>query len=123
MTDQRCPTCASEEVYSLMNTLHCKRCGNIWKEGDCPAFFSDGCRPAINPSLVRKKTEKIETRMEARLDEYLARSRGKFCFDTLSWKIGDISLAIFRRYLKHCVKNGTLVESRDGYGRTWYSRP
>jgi uncharacterized Zn ribbon protein len=28
----RCPVCSSEKVYSLLNTMHCKRCGNIWKE-------------------------------------------------------------------------------------------
>jgi hypothetical protein len=72
---------------------------------------------------VKKRTEKLETRMEARLDEYLKRYRGKFCMDKISWKIGDISLAIFRRYLKHCVRNRTLIESKDGYGRIWYSRP
>jgi hypothetical protein len=110
-------------VYSLMNTRHCKRCGNIWTEGNCPVFFPQDCRSTSNPALVRKKTEKIETRMETRLEEYLRRYRGKFCMETISWKIGDITIAIFRRYLKHCVKNGTLVESRDGYGRIWYSRP
>ena len=28
----RCPVCGSKNVYSLLNTLHCKRCKNIWKE-------------------------------------------------------------------------------------------
>jgi uncharacterized protein (DUF983 family) len=33
MTSQiRCPVCASGKIYSLLNTLHCKQCGNIWKE-------------------------------------------------------------------------------------------
>ena len=27
-----CPICSSKNVYSLMNSLRCKRCGNIWKE-------------------------------------------------------------------------------------------
>jgi hypothetical protein len=32
-------------------------------------------------------------------------------------------MAMFRRYLKKCVKNRTLVENKDQYGILWYSRP
>lgn len=31
-TQLRCPVCGSEKVYSLLNTLHCKRCKSLWKE-------------------------------------------------------------------------------------------
>lgn len=31
-TQLHCPVCSSEKIYSLLNTFHCKRCGNIWKE-------------------------------------------------------------------------------------------
>jgi len=37
--------------------------------------------------------------------------------------IGDIQMAMFRRYLKKCVKNRTLVEKKDRYGILWFSRP
>jgi hypothetical protein len=37
--------------------------------------------------------------------------------------IGDIHMAMFRRYVKKCVINRTLVEKKDRYGILWYSRP
>jgi len=117
-----CPVCSSEMVYPLLNTLRCKRCKHIWKVGEeDPA----PCRcPDLDPSLrIRKKTEPLETRLEKKLDECLLRCSGKFCLTTMSWQAGDISQELFRRYVKQCVKNRTLAETKDGYGRTWYSRP
>ncbi|MEI7857954.1 MAG: hypothetical protein WCH85_10690 [Methanomicrobiales archaeon] len=60
--------------------------------------------------------------MEKRLEEILTRSGGKFCLTTMPWKAGDISLELFRRYLERCIKDRTLAETKDHYGRTWYSR-
>ncbi|MDD1693470.1 MAG: hypothetical protein LUQ71_01980 [Methanoregula sp.] len=116
-----CPFCSSDKVYRLLNTLRCKRCKNIWKEEvpDQPAAWVS----ADTSLRIRKKTEPLETRMERKLDEYLTRSGGKFCTTTMSWQAGDISRELFRRYLKRCVKNRTLEEKKDRYGRTWYMRP
>jgi hypothetical protein len=61
--------------------------------------------------------------MEKRLELYLARSSGKICLATITWQAGDITLELFSRYLKQCVKNRTLSEERDRYGRIWYLRP
>ena len=116
-----CPVCSSDEVYILLNTLHCKRCKNIWKEGEGPD------QPAsigfLDTSLkIRKHTEPLETRMEKKLNEYLTRSGGKFCLTTMTWQAGDISQEMFRIYLKRCVKNRALTETKDQYGRIWYFR-
>lgn len=123
-TQLRCPFCSSEKVYCLLNTLHCKRCKNMWK-GDTknPDFDTGGYANHINNKALRitKKTDTLETRMEKRLQEYLSRSHGEFCLDAIAWKAGDISKEMFRRYLKSCVKNKVLAEKKDRYGRTWYS--
>lgn len=121
-----CPICSSKNVYSLMNSLRCKRCGNIWKEEkkNSSNFVNGEFESRINHQVWSiTKTEKIELKMEKKLDEYLKKFNGKFCLDKMTEKIGDISLAVFRRYLKNCVKNRTLVEKKDGYGILWYSRP
>ncbi len=73
--------------------------------------------------IIKKKTENLETKMEMKLNEYLKKFNGKFCMDRITWKIGDITIAMFRRYLKNCVKNKSLVEKKDRYGIIWYSRP
>jgi hypothetical protein len=115
-----CPVCSSDRVYCLLDTLHCKRCKNIWKEGEGPdrsAYGSPGTSRGI-----RTRTEPLETRLEKRLDHYLGRSGGKFCSTGMTWQAGDISQELFGRYLKRCVKNRTLTESKDRYGRTWYLR-
>jgi hypothetical protein len=116
-----CPFCGSDDVYSLLNTLRCKRCKGIWKEGDeRPAA---GCTPAPdNPLMVRKRTEPLEARLAKRLDVCLARSGGRFCLETLSWQAGEISRELFRRYVRQCVKERTLAEEKDRYGRIWYGR-
>jgi response regulator of citrate/malate metabolism len=122
----RCPVCSSENVYSLLNTLHCKRCGNMWKEEKESTNNFDNSRAALpinNPAWTIKKRENLETRMEKKLNEYLKKFNGKFSTDKITWKIGDITMTMFRRYLKICVKNKTLVETKDSYGRIWYSRP
>jgi hypothetical protein len=120
----RCPFCSSEKVYCLLNTLHCKRCKNMWK-GDTknPDFDVSGYANQINNQALRipKKTDTLETRMEKRLNEYLNKIHGKFCMDTSTWKSGDISKEVFMRYLKICVNNKVLAEEKDRYGRTWYS--
>ncbi|MDO9034123.1 MAG: hypothetical protein Q7U51_02845 [Methanoregula sp.] len=121
---QCCPVCSSDEVYSLLNTLHCKRCKNIWKEGKGPDTSSACGSPLPDNSLiVRKRIDPLETRLEKKLNICLTRSGGKFCLTTMTWQAGDISQELFRRYLKRCVKNRALAETKDRYGRTWYSRP
>jgi hypothetical protein len=109
-------------VYSLLNTLRCKRCKGIWKEGDDrPAA---GCSPAPdNPLMVRKQTEPLEARLAKRLDECLARSGGRFCPAATSWQAGEISPEVFRSYVRQCVKDRSLAEEKDSSGRTWYRRP
>jgi len=125
-TQLPCPVCCSDEVYSLLDTLHCKRCGNIWKEEKNSGRNFDTCgfkeTPPIQVRLI-KTTDDVETRMEKKLDEYLKKFKGRFSIQKITWNIGEIQMAIFRRYLKKCVKNRTLVEKKDGYGIIWYSRP
>ena len=116
-----CPVCSSDKVYYLLDTLHCKRCKNIWKEGEGPDR-SAACRPMGTSRGIRKRTEPLETRLEKKLDEYLTRSGGKFCITTMTWQAGDISQELFRGYLKRCVKNRVLAEMKDRYGSIWYSR-
>jgi ribosomal protein L37E len=107
-----------------MDTLHCKRCGNIWTEetkGTCTT-----CGPETSTrerKLSRAIPDNPEQRMEKRLEGYLKKSRGKFSLHSIPSNIGDIQMAMFRRYLKKCVRNRTLVEKKDRYGITWYSRP
>jgi|GEM_PF-876112 hypothetical protein len=126
-TLSRCPFCSSEKVYCLLDTFHCKRCKNIWKEEEDDFGPSDSCRPDAqvqHPSLrFTKKTAPLETRMKKRLEDYLLRSSGKFSMDTIAWTASDISPELFRRYLRRCVKNRELTETKDRNGRTWYSRP
>jgi hypothetical protein len=123
----RCPVCSSENIYSLLNTLHCQRCGNIWREDKKNTNKFDPCKclPLINNPvwIIKKKSENLEIRMEKNLNEYLKKFNGKFCMEKITWKIGDITIAMFRRYLKICVKNKILVEKKDRYGIIWYSRP
>jgi hypothetical protein len=108
-------------VYPLLNTLRCKRCKGIWKEEDRgrPAC----CTMPADPVKIRKRTDPLATRLEKKLGECLARSGGKYCITATDWKAGDISSEVFSRYLRQCVKNRTLEETKDRYGRTWYFRP
>jgi len=118
----RCPVCSSDKVYSLLNTLRCKRCKNIWKEGGEDPDGS-GASGSSGPSPgARKRTEPLETRLEKKLGECLARHNGKFCPAAIATQSGDISPELFRRYLRQCVKNRTLAEEKDSYGRVWYLR-
>lgn len=126
MTRGNCPVCASDEVYSLMDTLHCKRCGNIWTEEKTARGTYDTCSfetPTGNRGLTKALTDSTEQRMEKQLEGYLKKSRGKFSLPSISSNIGDIQMAMFRRHLKKCVRNRTLVEEKDRYGIIWYSRP
>jgi hypothetical protein len=125
-TQISCPICSSKNVYSLLNSLRCKRCGNIWKEEkkNRPDFVKSGFESLINDHVKsRTTTDDIETKMEKKLEGYLKKFNGKFRQDKITSRIGDISLALFRRYLKNCVKNGALLEKKDDYGLIWYSRP
>jgi hypothetical protein len=118
-----CPFCSSDKVYPLLNTLRCKRCKNIWKEGEEDPGRSAAC---VSPGSVpgsRKRTEPLETRLEKRLDECLIRSGGKFCFTAMTWQAGDISRELFGRYLERCVRNRALAKSQDRFGQSWYFRP
>jgi hypothetical protein len=118
-----CPFCSSDKVYPLLNTLRCKRCKHIWKENEEDPGLSDACEFSDMPLKIQKRIDPLEKRMEKRLNRYLNRSNGKFCFTTMSWEAGDISQEVFGRYLRHCVKSRTLTEEKDRYGRTWYLRP
>jgi hypothetical protein len=124
-TRSRCPFCSSEEIYCLLDTLHCKRCKNVWKEEKNDPG-TDACRSAVqlqNPLLkLPEKTAPLETRMKKRLDLVLSRHNGKFSMDAIAENAGDISPDLFRRYLRRCVKTRILTETKDRSGRTWYSR-
>ena len=119
-----CPFCSSDEVYDHLFTWRCKRCKNIWKEGEGPdRSESCGCTVPDISLKIRKRAEPLETRLEKRLDLCLTRSGGRFCPATMTWQAGEISPELFRRYLKRCVKNRALAEEKDRYGRIWYRRP
>jgi len=119
-----CPVCASDDIYSLMDTLHCKRCGNIWTEETRGTYGTCGLvPPASDRKLSRAITDSPEQRMEKQLEGYLKKPGGKFSLYSIPSNIGDIHMAMFRRYLKKCVRNRTLVEKKDQYGIVWYSRP
>jgi len=122
----KCPVCASEKVYSLLDTLHCKRCGNIWKEEkkNRSKYTKHGSETVSrNQRLPRAIPDSTEQRMKQQLEGYLKKSNGKFSILSITSGIGNIQMAMFRRYLKICVKNRTLVEKKDQYGIIWYSRP
>ncbi|HJX55368.1 MAG TPA: hypothetical protein VJ350_00895 [Methanoregula sp.] len=124
VTQGNCPVCASDDVYSLMDTLHCKRCGNIWTEETRGTRGTCGLEPSTSDRrLSRAITDSPEQRMEKQLEGYLKKSGGKFSLYSIPSNIGDIQMAMFRRYLKKCVRNRTLVEKKDQYGIAWYSRP
>ena len=117
-----CPVCSSEMVYPLLDTLRCKRCKHIWKAGE-EEYSTCRC-PDLVPSLrIRKKTDPLEMRLEKKLDVLLARHGWKLCIATMTCRYGDNSSELFRNYLRRCVKDGTLTETKDRYGRTWYERP
>jgi hypothetical protein len=122
----RCPVCGSEEVYVMVDTLHCKRCANIWTEENNAKCTFDACNvelPASNRTWTPAIQESPEIKMEKQLEQYLKKYKGKFTTSAISSNIGDIQMAMFRGYLKKCVKKRTLVEKKDDYGRFWYSRP
>lgn len=119
-----CPVCSSDRVYPLLNTWRCKRCKYIWKEYEGPTP-SDAGNPVVPADSLnaRKRTPPLEARLEKRLEEILTRSGGKFCIPGMTGQAGDISQELFSRYLKRCVKDRTLAETKDRYGRIWYNRP
>jgi ribosomal protein S27AE len=114
---QHCPFCGSGMVYSLMDTLRCKRCKGIWKAGD--EVFPAGS-PLAPDRMIRKRTEPLDARLEKILDAYLARNGGRFSFDTLRWQAGDVSVELFRKYVRRCVTDRVLAEEKDRHGRIWY---
>jgi hypothetical protein len=126
VTQGKCPVCASENVYCLLHTLHCKRCGNIWKEEKKTRSSQDtrgSGTPADNRRRTTPVTDTLEQRLEKQLEGYLKKFRGKFSLYAINPDIGDIHMAMFRSYVRKCVKNRTLVEKKDQYGIRWYSRP
>ena len=76
-TEVSCPICSSKNVYSLLNSLRCKRCGNIWKEEkkNGSKFVICEVESPIN-NQVRSITTKddIETKMEKKLAEYFKKN-------------------------------------------------
>jgi hypothetical protein len=126
VTQGRCPVCGSEEVYCMVDTLHCKRCTNIWteeKNTGCTFDTRDAEMPSRNRTWTPAIKESPEIKMEKQLEHYLKKYKGKFTTSAISSNIGDIQMAMFRSYVKKCVKKRTLVEKKDDYGRFWYSRP
>lgn len=117
---QYCPFCGSAMVYSLMDTLRCKRCKGIWKAGD--EILPAGSPPAPE-RMIRKRIEPLDARLEKILDAYLARHGGRFSFDTLRWQAGDVSVELYKKYVRRCVRDRSLAEEKDRAGRTWYFRP
>jgi uncharacterized C2H2 Zn-finger protein len=113
-------------VYSLLKTLHCKRCGIIWKE-EKKTRSNYEIHDVETPISYRRRTKTIadslEKKMEKQLNGYLKKFKGKFSMYIITSNIGDIHMAMFRRYVKKCVINRTLVEKKDRYGILWYSRP
>lgn len=107
-----------------MNTLHCKRCKNMWKTGEEHPENSAPCgyagKTSTRASRITRKADTMETQMEKRMDDYLGLFHGKFCMDTIAWKSGDISRDLFLRYLKNRVRTKALAEKKDRYGRIWY---
>lgn len=120
-----CPACSSEKVYILLDTLHCKRCKNIWREDTKEADYSAGSpHPENSRTLVIKhRTETVRERLEKELNECLRQTNGKFRMDSVPRRAGDISADIFRKYVKQCVKDRVLAERKDRYGIRWYFRP
>ena len=120
MTDvQYCPFCGSAMVYSLMDTLRCKRCKGIWKAGDEVPL---ACSPPAPDRMIRKRIEPLDARLEKILDAYLARHGGRFSFDTLRWQAGDVSVELFKKYVRRCVADRSITEEMDRYKRIWYRR-
>ncbi len=124
MTTFRCPFCASEKVYSLLDTFHCKRCKNMWKadEKNPDRSIPYGRAGQISSHALRttQKTDTLEKRMEKRRDNYLRMFHGSFCMDTIAWKNADFSKKMFLTYLRTCVKNKVLAEKKERYGKIWY---
>ena len=56
----RCPACSSDKVYSLLGTLHCKRCKHIWKEEDDGGRY--GSAEAVAPRALTIKVPDGEYR-------------------------------------------------------------
>ena len=122
----KCPVCGSEEVYVMVDTLHCKRCANIWTDNKNTKCTFDACNVELPPSIrtwTPLVNESPELKMEKQLEIYLKKFNGRFTTAAITSNIGNIQMAMFRSYLKKCVKKRTLVEKKDDYGRYWYSRP
>jgi hypothetical protein len=123
----RCPFCSSEKVYALVNTMHCKRCKNLWTPDKHNPEIIKKTEPlarSTNPAgRMVKKTAPLEIRLKQRLDEFIRKYNGRFSMDFVVWKTGDITPDLFRQYLKKCENNSILVKSNDRNGRIWYSVP
>jgi hypothetical protein len=60
--------------------------------------------------------------MEKQLDACLRRYHGTICGEMIPYARGDIPEALFKKYLRTCVANGILLQTRDRYGRVRYLR-
>jgi hypothetical protein len=107
MSTQRCPVCSSENIYCLLNTLHCKRCGNIGKEEKKNKRISDTSRYEVlvdDQKRLTKNKDASEIKMEKKLNECLIKFNGKFSLNAATWKVGDIQLAMFRCFFEKMCK-------------------
>lgn len=122
----RCPFCASERVYTLMDTRHCKRCKGMWHENkksrDLPDRSGSGARTALLKARGKPRTETLSMRLKKELDTCLKRHHGKICPDRMGRDSGSLAAHWFRLYIRICVKNGELTGKKDRHGTIWYSR-
>ncbi len=117
----RCPFCASGEVYSLLDTLHCKRCKGVWTGEMAGSDTGDQHCPG-QPPLPAKKAEPLTARLEKELDRNLRRSRGRFRASDAFVRDPGFSREVFRRYLFRCVRDRVLSMERDRHGQVWFFR-
>jgi len=121
----RCPFCASERVYTLMDTRHCKRCKGMWHENKKSRELPDRSGSGVRSPLTareKSRTDTLSMRLQKELDCYLKRHHGKICPDRMARDSGNLASQWFRQYIRICVKNGTLTGKKDRHGTIWYSR-
>lgn len=123
----RCPFCNSEKVYSLLGTLHCKRCKNLWTEErialDPTGTTGSGSPSRTPPPGPAGIHAALEIRLRQTLDRCLAMYNGRFSMGSFAWRTREVPSRLVRQYLNRCVEDGILLEKKDRSGRTWYARP
>jgi hypothetical protein len=123
----RCPFCNSEKVYSVLDTLHCKRCKNLWTEErvalDPAGTTGSGPPSRTPPSGTAGIHAALEIRLEQTLNSCLAMYNGRFSMGSFAWRTKGVPSRLVRQYLSQCVESGILLEKKDRSGRTWYTRP